>query len=360
VVPLLAFRQLIGVHPLVLPANTPRSFYRGAGRIHRLRGVPALDDPYYPEDWIASTTARFGRVREGLTTLQDGRSLAAAISEDPEMWLGPAHVARYGVQPAILVKLLDAGERLPLHVHPDRRFARTHLASPFGKTEAWVIVDAARDAAVHLGFARDVSPDELTAWVDGQRVGDMLAATNRIPVQASDAIVCPAGVPHAIGEGILLVEVQEPTDYSVLLEWDGYDIDGPSQGHLGLGFDQALQCVDRSAWSPARIQQLSCSRTAGRQIRPGVDRLFPESADEFFAAERLHPNPVSVLDPAFSIIVVVTGRGVVTGERFDRLPVGRGDTLLIPYGAGACTLEGDVQAIRCRGPYEACTTNPED
>jgi mannose-6-phosphate isomerase len=341
------------VHPLVLPANTPRTFYRGAGRIHQLRGVPAPEDPYHPEDWIAATTARFRRAPEGLTTLPDGRPLTAAIAEDPELWLGPAHVARHGAQPAILVKLLDAGERLPLHVHPDRRFARSHLASPFGKTEAWVIVGADPDATIHLGFARDVSPDELTAWVDGQRVRDMLAATNRIPVQAGDAIVCPAGVPHAIGEGILLVEVQEPTDYSVLLEWDGYDIDGPSQGHLGLGFDLALQCVDRGAWSPARIQQLSCRRMAGRQIRPGVDRLFPESADDFFAAERLHPNPVSVLDPAFSVIVVVTGRGVLTGEQFGRLPVGRGDTLLIPYGAGPCSVEGELQAVRCRAPYEA-------
>src|SRR5438552_9831382 len=110
-----------------VPANTPRSFYRGAGRIHRFRGIPVPEDPFYPEDWIGSTTTRFGdRAARGLTTLPDGRTLADAIAADPEPWLGPEHVRRFGANPAVLVKLLDAGQRLPLHVHPDRSFARPH------------------------------------------------------------------------------------------------------------------------------------------------------------------------------------------------------------------------------------------
>jgi len=339
------------VRPLLLAANMPRSFYRGAGRIDRLRGTPASGDPYHPEDWIGSVTARSGAAPSGLTTLPGGVPLGAAIAEDPERWLGPGHVARYGQDPAILVKLLDAGERLPLHVHPDRDFARTHLASGYGKTEAWVIVEAAPDAVVHLGFDRDVSDTELAAWVDGQRVADMLAATNRVPVRPGDAIVCPAGVPHAIGEDILLVELQEPTDFSVLLEWDGYAIDGPAAGHLGLGFDQALACVDRTSWDTARIEDLRRARRAGRGIRPGVDGLFPELADPFFAAERLRPDPVSVLDPAFSIVVVLGGTGTLEAADGDPIEVRAGHTLLIPYAAGECVLRGDTTAIRCRPPY---------
>src|SRR4051794_17962721 len=190
------------VQPLKIAANMPRSFYRGAGRIDRLRGTPPGADPYHPEDWIGSVTPRAGAAPSGLTTLPDGRLLADAIAADPQRWLGPAHVARHGAGPAILVKLLDAGERLPLHVHPDRAFARSHLASPYGKTEAWVIVRAAPDAVVHLGFGRDVDAGELARWVDGQRVEEMLAATNRVSVRAGDAVLCPAGVPHAIGQDI--------------------------------------------------------------------------------------------------------------------------------------------------------------
>src|SRR5918999_1101721 len=124
-----------------LPANQPETFYRGAGRIAAFRSGPALPD----------------RPDTG-----------------------------------ILVKLLAAGQRLPLHVHPDRHFAHEHLASPYGKTEAWVIVSAEPDAVVHLGFARDVSPGELAAWVREQDVDAMLAATNRVPISAGDALLCPA------------------------------------------------------------------------------------------------------------------------------------------------------------------------
>jgi mannose-6-phosphate isomerase len=337
------------VRPVRLSANMPRSFYRGAGRIDRFRGAPPRTDPYHPEDWIGSVTARHGGAPAGLSTLPDGRLLADAIAADPERWLGPAHVAAYGPDPAILVKLLDAGERLPLHVHPDRAFARDHLASPYGKTEAWVIVDAAPDAAVHLGFARDVDAEELAGWVGGQRVGEMLAATNRVPVRPGDAVVCPAGVPHAIGAGILLVEVQEPTDFSVLLEWDGFDI-AAEAGHLGLGFDQALACVDRASWDADRIEDLRRARRAGRDVRPGADRLFPEAADAFFAAERLRPGPVSVLDPAFSVVVVTSGAGTLAAEHGEPLDVRAGHTLLVPYAAGRCELRGDATAIRCRPP----------
>jgi mannose-6-phosphate isomerase len=328
-----------------LPANTPRSFYRGAGRISRFRGIGAADDPYFPEDWIASTTSRHGAAPAGLTTLPDGRSLAEAIAGDPLWWLGEQHVAEHGADPAILVKLLDAGERLPLHVHPDRRFAADHLASPYGKTEAWVIVSAEPDAAVHLGFSRDVEPGELARWVADQRIDEMLAATNRVPVRAGDAIVCPAGLPHAIGAGILLVEVQEPTDFSVLLEWEGFDIDGPAAGHLGLGYDQALGCVDRSGCGTERLVEL---RRSAAGTRPGVRRLFPEVADEFFAAERLRPDPDSVLEPAYSVVVITAGDGYLASENGSPVPVKTGDTLLIPYAAGWCTLRGDVSAVRCK------------
>ncbi|WP_432973045.1 class I mannose-6-phosphate isomerase [Dactylosporangium sp. CA-233914] len=307
----------------VLPANQPETFYRGAGRIAEFRNGPALPDR--PEDWVGSVTSRFGLAPAGLSTLADGRVLAEAIAADPRWWLGPDRA-----DTGMLVKLLDAGQRLPLHVHPDRRFATAHLASPYGKTEAWVIVAARPGAYVHLGFARDVAAAELAGWVAGQKTEAMLAATNKVPVAAGDAILCPAGLPHAIGDGILLVEVQEPTDFSVLLEYEGF---GLADGHLGLGYDLALQCVDRGAWTPSRLDGL----------RGTPARLLPEAADGFFAARRLHGG--DRVERGCSVLVVVAGAGRLTGEH-DDLPVRRGDTLLVPYAAGALRLDGEVEVIR--------------
>ncbi|PZG02381.1 class I mannose-6-phosphate isomerase [Micromonospora deserti] len=310
----------------MLPANQPETFYQGAGRIAGFRNVPALPDR--PEDWVGSVTTRFGLGPSGLSTLSDGRVLAEAIAADPRWWLGPGRT-----DTGVLVKLLDAGQRLPLHVHPDRRFANVHLAAPYGKTEAWVIVSARPDAYVHLGFARDVAADELAGWVTGQRTEQMLDATNKIPVSAGDAILCPAGLPHAIGDGILLVEVQEPTDFSVLLEYESF---GLADGHLGLGYDLALQCVDRSRWTPERLDHLR-----------GAERLLPEAADEFFAARRLHGG--DRLEQGFSVLVVVGGEGRLTGEK-DDLSLRRGDTLLVPYAAGPLRLDGQIEVIRLAAP----------
>jgi mannose-6-phosphate isomerase len=306
-----------------LGANQPDTFYRGAGRIAEFRTVPALPDR--PEDWVGSVTSRFGLAPAGLSSLADGRVLAEAIAADPRWWLGPERT-----DTGVLVKLLDAGQRLPLHVHPDRRFANAHLASPYGKAEAWVIVSAQPDAYVHLGFTRDVAAEELAGWVAGQQVERMLAATNRIPVAAGDAILCPAGLPHAIGDGILLVEVQEPTDFSVLLEYEGFDV---AEGHLGLGYDLALQCVDRDAWDPDRVDGL----------RGTAARLLPEAADEFFSARRLRGG--DRLEQGFSVLVVVAGEGWLTGEQ-DDLALRRGDTLLVPYAAGPLRVDGRVEVIR--------------
>jgi mannose-6-phosphate isomerase len=307
----------------VLQANQPETFYRGAGRIAEFRNGPALPDR--PEDWVGSVTTRFGLAPSGLSALADGRVLAEAVAADPAWWLGPQRT-----ETGVLVKLLDAGQRLPLHVHPDRSFARAHLASPYGKTEAWVIVAARPDAFVHLGFARDVEAAELAGWVAAQKTDAMLAATNRIPVAAGDAILCPAGLPHAIGDGVLLVEVQEPTDFSVLLEYESF---GLADGHLGLGYDLALQCVDRAAWSPGRLDALRGSAT----------RLLPEVADEFFHARRLYGG--DEIFAGFSILVAVAGEGRLTGKA-DDLTLRRGDTLLIPYAAGPLRLEGRIEAIR--------------
>jgi len=334
------------VRPIPLAPNQPVTFYRGSGRLGAFRG---LDLEPRPEDWVASTTARFGLAPSGLSSLPDGRLLVDAIAADPVAWLGSAHVGRFGANPALLVKLLDAGQRLPVHVHPDRRFATTHLASGYGKTEAWIVLDAAPDAAVHLGFTRDVEAEELARWVVAQDVATLLGTTNRIPVRAGDAILCPAGLPHAIGANILLVELQEPTDFSVLLEWDGFPL-GPRDATLGLSFDEALACVDRRACRPGRLAEL----------RGGADgALLPAQAQEFFTAERVGAGPLS---PGFCVLVVTAGEGALSGD-WGSLAVARGDTVVVPFAAGACRLVsgvsggggvggvegvGGVAGIRCR------------
>ena len=260
------------LRPVALPANQPRHFYRGGAGIGRFRGAPPPDE-YRPEDWVGSATSRFGG-DAGLTVLPDGRSLRTAIAEDPAGWLGPEHVRAWGESPALLVKLLDAGQRLPVHVHPTREFMTAQTGGVHGKTEAWIVLSAEPGSTLGVGFSRDVSLEELADWVERQDVEALTAATLRVPVAAGDVVFCPASVPHSIGDGILLVEVEEPTDLSIMLEWKGYQVDGPRNGHIGLGFDRALTAVDRSAWTPERVEELAVRRGAATVIAPVAKRAL--------------------------------------------------------------------------------------
>src|SRR5205823_4844078 len=134
----------------------------------------------------------------------------------------------------LLVKLLDAGERLPVHYHPDDDFARRH-GFAHGKTEAWLVVEAEPGAAVWLGFRDEIDRDALRERLDRE---ELLALLHEQPVSAGGYVFVPAGVPHAIGEGILIVELQQPSDLSVLLEWSAFGLDG------GLDLDPELESLD--------------------------------------------------------------------------------------------------------------------
>ena len=327
------------MQPVLLEPNTPPTFYRGGGRIDRLRGTSGHEDR--PEDWIASVTARFGQAPDGMTRLPDGQLLADAVAGDPVGWLGAEHVARYGSDTGLLVKLLDAGQRLPVHVHPDRGFAAEHLASPHGKTEAWVVLEAEPDAGVHLGFSRDVGAAELAGWVRDQDVKSLLAVTHRLPIAAGDVVLCQAGTPHAISAGVFLVELQEPTDLSILMEWRDFGLPAEA-ATLGLPLEEALACVDRRACPPERLQALR-----GRPLNGAVGSLLPGEADPFFVAERVDARLDRHLTQSYSVLVVTAGEGHLTTENGGTLPLRRGSVVLIPHGAGAAELAGTVAGVRC-------------
>lgn len=320
------------MRPIELGPNQLRRFYRGGARIAAFRGLETIDDEA-PEDWIASTTVAHGDGEVGLARLPDGRLLRDLIADDPEAFLGNGHVAAYGSDPALLVKLLDAGERLPLHLHPDAAFAQKHLSSRWGKSEAWIILDAIPGATVHVGFARDFDEAELDRLVREQDVDAVVTAMNRLDVAAGDSIFVPAGTPHVIGEGILLLELQEPSDLSLLLEWKP---GAEGDAFLGLTRELGLQAVEHAQTSPEELARLQQNRGAS---------FFPAEADRFFRAERMLDG--SVVEPSFSVVIVLEGHGTLKTESAE-LRVARGSTVLAPHAAGPIRLTGDCRAVACR------------
>lgn len=342
------------MEPLSLTANQPPQFYQGGAQIEAFRGGGPLPGQsrsgarpaFGPEDWVGSTVSIYGSTN-GPTRLADGQLLHDAITADAAAFFGPDHLARFGADPALLVKLLDAGERLPVHCHPDRSFAATHLDCPFGKTEAWVMVGTpGLDPHVYLGFNRDVEPSELETWFANQNSTEILSAMNRVPVSTGDAIFVPAGTPHAISAGVFIAELQEPTDFSVVLEWRDFGLADRRDGQLGMSPELALQCFDRRRLTTADIAKYH------RKAQPnsgGAATLFPPDADPFFRAEDVVVTESITLPAQYSVLIVLEGAATLETAG-SQTPVARGSTVLIPYSAGEVTIRGELHALRCLPP----------
>jgi mannose-6-phosphate isomerase len=303
----------------VTPTRVYR-FYRGGLLIDRMRGEPGADTEF-PEDWVGSVTPASNPGRDeplaGLSRLEDGSLLRDEIAADPEGWLGPD--ATRG-STGLLVKLLDPAERLPVHFHPDRAFAADKFGSAFGKTEAWIVL-ATREAEseVWIGLREPVERETYRGWIDDQDRESLLASLNRVQVRVGDVVFVPAGTPHAIGGGALIVELQEPTDYSIVCEWAGFPI-RPEHSHLGLGWDRAMDAIDLRAHTPIRE--------------------LPDAAREFFWADE-RPQPAG----RFAVWVVLDGSGSVDGMR-----ARRGDCFVVPAAAEQVEVSGGMRILRCLGP----------
>jgi mannose-6-phosphate isomerase len=331
------------IGPYFLPSNQFDHFYRGGDRIGALRDGPG--GPMRPEEWIGSTVTRFGMSQQGLSRLPDGRFLRDAISQDPVTWLGLEHFEAFGESTEILVKLLDPDQRLPVHFHPNKSFAREHLSLQHGKTEGWVVLEAPPGATVGLGFADHMTKERVLSMVRTHDSAALLASLDSFEVSAGDAIVVPAGTPHAIDAGIFVLELQEPTDLSILLEWDGFAVDGEKDGHLGLGFDTA---VDALNLSPLGIDERALLIASTRLSGGEAASLFTSAADGYFHAQ-LMPGNGSSISAGFSILLVIDGEGILRTENSGAIAISRGDALVIPFSSGRFTVEG-AQVITCRPP----------
>ena len=329
--------------PTKLPSNQFDHFYKGGYRIGKLRNGPG--GPMRPEEWIGSTTTRFGEDSTGLSKLADGTLLKDAIDVNPVPWLGQKHLDKFGTSTEILVKLLDPDQRLPVHYHPDQKFAAEKLHVNHGKTEAWIILEAPPKARVGLGFNRQMEKSEVAALVaahDSEGLLDSLVFTE---VTAGDAVFVPAGIPHAIESGIFVLELQEPTDLSILLEWDGFAVDGDKDGHLNLGFDSALDALRLSP-----LDENESAQVVGKfdTETDSPHSIFQSVADPFFRADYL-PGNGEKTEAGFGIFLCLSGAGELHFENSGQLSVSIGDAIVIPHSAGSFQING-CAGILCRPP----------
>jgi mannose-6-phosphate isomerase len=232
---------------------------------------------------------------------------------------------------------------LPVHYHPNRAFAKKHLALDHGKTEAWIILEAPEQAHVGLGFAREMKKSEVASMVEARDAQGLMDSLQKFEVKPGDAILVPAGTPHSIGEGIFVLELQEPTDLSALLEWNDFAVDGAKDGHLGLGFDLVL---DALRYTPVDKDESSLLLTRNRLSAPGS--IFTAAADPYFRADYISALTGSI-ESGFGIFLGLSGGGEVCFESAEKIHIVKGDALLVPTAAGSWSVNG-VEGLLARPP----------
>jgi mannose-6-phosphate isomerase len=299
-------RALTPVVPL-LP-NRVRRNYRGGYFLDKLESKVSPRDGDRPEDWLASTVAAINPGMElipdeGLSQVQMTSSETCLLRDlfemAPDYYLGPAHARRHGLQLGFLAKLLDSSMRLSLQAHPTTAFAREHLHSSWGKLEAYVILGLRdeNNAFIRLGFQRPPTPSEWRRIVLEQDIAAMDACFDPIPVRPGEVWLVPGGLPHAIGEGVLMLEVMEPSDLVVRCEFerDGMVVP-PEARFMQTSPDLALQIFDYTPWPVERVRETYC--LTPQRLDANEHLLVGPAQTECFSVTRLLIHDATNLSPA--------------------------------------------------------------
>jgi mannose-6-phosphate isomerase len=334
--------------PLLVSPTRVYRVYEGGKLLDSYRGAATPEDGYFPEDWVGSDTRAINPGREHLpeglsfVELPDGGriTLKDLIEQNPEDMLGAAHVACWGARSALLVKLLDSAVRLPVHCHPDRAFAREHMGSMFGKTECWIIREVRQldgvEPYIALGFKPGVTREQFWAWIQAQDSAALLDSLHCFPVEPGDVYFVQAGAPHAIGEGVFMIEVQEPSDWAIMAEYAPFSITEEG-AHQGRGWELGLDCFDYTTYTEEEARRTFKQETPiiRREGDSYERRLISDAKAEFFGAHELVvQGSLSMPGGGFYVGIVEQGTGDVVTEQGE-LHLARGATFVMPAAAGA-------------------------
>ncbi len=286
----------------------------GGKRLGEWVGLPTLAMPV-GEAWLLSDhPLHASRVASG--PLQ-GVTLRQLMEERGEELLGQARVAQAPRFP-LLIKLLDARERLSIQVHPDDADAERWAPAEGGKTEAWVILEADPTSIILLGLKPGVDKAMLAREL---AAGTAELCLRRHEPKPGECYLVPAGAVHALGGGLLLLEVQQTSDATFRLhDWGRVDAQGRPRP---LHWEAGLACVKE------HLPNAGLQRPA--PLPDGSERLV--SCDYFTITRFDVSDSKAVHGPC--ILIGLEGELRVLGGGCETT-LARGHATLVPHSAGEC------------------------
>lgn len=254
----------------------------------------------------------------------DGQTFAAYLEQRGREVLGK-NCERFEDFP-ILIKLIDAEQKLSIQVHPDDEYAG-RTAGGFGKTEMWYVLAAKEQAFIYYGFQREVEQAEFEKLIREDRLTEVLQA---VPVKAGDVFFIEAGTIHAIGEGILIAEIQQNSNLTYrVCDYGRVGADGkPRELHV----EEAVAVTKRC---PAQNHVLRKGGIADCD-------LFTVRLSEPKAAEAL--RYVDVTGDSFVSLLILDGEGTLHLDE-EELSYHKGDSFFVEAGSGRLTIEGSGKVL---------------
>ncbi|MEM1484392.1 type I phosphomannose isomerase catalytic subunit [Oscillospiraceae bacterium PP1C4] len=347
-----ADEKTLACQPIFFERNRVMRVYDGGKLFADFFGDEPVDSKF-PEEWVASTVKALNwdssDPNEGLSVVRGTQiTLKQLIEHYPAELLGEK------TSFDLLVKLLDSAIRLPIQAHPDKAFSRQYFNSDYGKTEMWVLLATRENASIYFGFKNKITRSEFEQAIEASK-SDKNAMTpllNRIAVKPGDVFLIPAKAVHAIGYGCLILEVQEPTDFTIQPEhWCGNYALSDSEMYMGLPKEIAIDCFDFSICGDG------CADFARKLPKVVVknESLQKESLVSYedtpcFAANRYQITYGSiVLQDAPAIYIVTEGNGCIEGKDYQH-DIKKGDTFFMPHAARgnfSLTSQTGLQLVEC-------------
>jgi len=347
-------------------ANRVWRSYVGGKTLDYLQGVTPAKDSHFPEEWIASTVQAVNPGRsefiEGISkAIFDAKEydFSALVDADPAYFLGPKHVEKYLTKTMVLVKYLDSSVRLHFQAHPTAEFAQQHLNSQSGKAEAYYILDIREyitDPYIYLGFQNPPNRADFKAMIETQDMHKMESCFEKIPVKKNDCFYIPGGMPHAIGEGILMIEVMEPSDWAVRFEFEksGYTL--PEEARfMKRGLDFCLDVFDYTQYTPdyikAHFQQIPTKMKDYNATSFKESLIDSKVTDRFRICRSTIHGSVTKAEDSFFIGIVSQGSCYVE-TKLGKVELKQYDTFFCPYGLEEFTIvsaEG-AEIVECYPP----------
>lgn len=316
--------------PIFFEKNRVFRVYTGGKLLGNLMGDDCTDG-FFPEEWIASSVKAINLEsrdeNEGISKIKgEDIYFDKALNEHKKEMLGEKDNL------GILVKYLDSAIRLPVQAHPDKAFSRKHFNSSYGKEECWYVLDTRPGACIYFGFDKGVTKEQFEDAVKKSETDKdaMEKLLKKYEVKKGDFVFIPAKAVHAIGAGCLILEIQEPTDFTIQPErWCGDYKLSDKEMYIGLEPETAMECFDfEEGKNPFMTPENKTTKDG-----VSITKLIDENTTESFSLTRVNiKGGKTLLSEGAAVYIVTEGAGKIKGNDYEK-EVKKGDYFFLPYGA---------------------------